>query len=152
YHPHPPPPPTTLRHYELSAIAAESLDLGVDAGGKVELHQRVHRLRRGIENVHQPLVRANLELLAGFLIDVWRLEHGDFILHGRQWNRTCHASAGAFSSFDDFSRRLVEHAIIVSFQANSDLVVKHNFPDVRFQISDVRCQMSDVSHRSAPDV
>src|SRR5262249_32307319 len=39
------PPSTqapTTSHYELSAIAAESLDLGVDAGGKVELHQRVH--------------------------------------------------------------------------------------------------------------
>jgi hypothetical protein len=40
------------------------LDLDVDAGGEVELHQRVHGLRRRIDDVEQALVGADLELLA----------------------------------------------------------------------------------------
>src|SRR5689334_7041439 len=51
---------------------ALELDFYVDAGGQVELHQRVDGLRRGIHDVEQPLVRAHLELLARRLIDVRR--------------------------------------------------------------------------------
>src|SRR6267143_1313027 len=40
------------------------LDLDVDAGGKIELHQRVHRLRRRIDDIEQAFVRAHFELLA----------------------------------------------------------------------------------------
>ena len=48
------------------------LDLDVDAGGEVELHQRVDRLRRRIDDVEQALVGADLELLAALLVDVRR--------------------------------------------------------------------------------
>src|SRR4030095_2633815 len=48
------------------------LDLDVDAGGKIELHQRIDRLRRRIDDVEQPLVRAHLELLAALLVDMRR--------------------------------------------------------------------------------
>ena len=40
------------------------LDLDVDAGRQVELHQRVHGLVRGVDDVHQAQVRANLQLIA----------------------------------------------------------------------------------------
>ena len=46
------------------------LDLDVDAAREIELHQRVHRLGRGIEDVEQPLVGAHLELLARGLVHV----------------------------------------------------------------------------------
>jgi thiamine biosynthesis lipoprotein len=36
----------------------------VDAGGEIELHQRIHSLLRGLEDVEQTFVSANLELLA----------------------------------------------------------------------------------------
>src|SRR5438132_515335 len=41
-----------------------NLDLHVDAGGKVELHQRVHRLVGRVDDIHQPQMRADLELIA----------------------------------------------------------------------------------------
>ena len=44
-----------------------ALDLDVDAGRQVELHQRVQRLLGGLEDVEQPLVGADLELLRLFL-------------------------------------------------------------------------------------
>ena len=43
------------------------LDLDVDAGRKVEAHERVDRLRRGLMDVDQTLVRADLEMLAASL-------------------------------------------------------------------------------------
>src|ERR1700728_2960768 len=46
------------------------LDLNVHAGGEVELHQRVHRLRSRFHDVQQAAVGPNLELLAAFLVDV----------------------------------------------------------------------------------
>jgi hypothetical protein len=53
-----------------ASISASELDLDVDAGGEVELHQRVHRLRRRVDDVEEPLVRPDLELLAALLVDV----------------------------------------------------------------------------------
>src|ERR1043165_362640 len=45
------------------------LDLDVDARGEVELHQRVHGLRRRIDDVQEALMSAHLELLAALLVD-----------------------------------------------------------------------------------
>src|SRR5438270_13986257 len=45
-------------------------DKTVDALMKLELHEGIHRLIGGIQNVHQPLVRAQLELVARILIGV----------------------------------------------------------------------------------
>ena len=60
----------------LPVFLPERLDLDVHAGRQVELHQRVDRLRRGLEDVDQPLVRADLELLARLLVDVRRAQDG----------------------------------------------------------------------------
>src|SRR4051812_45471940 len=44
------------------------LDLDVDAGREVELHQRVHGLVGRIDDVHQAQMRADLELVARGLV------------------------------------------------------------------------------------
>ena len=54
------------------AMALLELDLHVDAGRQVELAEGVDRLLRRLEDVEQALVRAELELLARFLVDVRR--------------------------------------------------------------------------------
>ena len=63
------------------------LDLDVDAGGEVELAERVDRLLRRLEDVEQPLVGADLELLARLLVDVRRAVHGEPLDVGRQRDR-----------------------------------------------------------------
>src|ERR1700731_1196086 len=98
------------------------LDLDVDAGGKVELHQRVHRLRRRVDDVDHPLVRANLELLARLLVDVRRAQHGELLDLGRQWDRTPHPRAGPLGGVDDLARRLIEHAMIVGPEPDADVL------------------------------
>src|SRR5687767_15613667 len=48
------------------------LDVDVDARRQVDAHERVHRLRRRVEDVDQTLVRAHLEVLARVLVLVRR--------------------------------------------------------------------------------
>src|SRR5436190_2434390 len=103
---------------------AEGLDFDVHAGRQIQLHQRVHRLRRRLEDVDQPLVRAELELLARLLVDVRRAEHRPLVLLGRQRNRAREARAGAPRRVHDFRRRLVQHPAVVGLQADADLVAK----------------------------
>jgi hypothetical protein len=46
------------------------LDLNIHAGGEVELHKRVHRLRGRLHDVQQAAMRPDFELLAAFLVHV----------------------------------------------------------------------------------
>src|ERR1700686_4179180 len=66
---------------------ALQLDLDVDAGGEVELHQRVHGLRRRIDDVQEALMGAHLELFAALLVDMRRAVHREFLDSGRQRDR-----------------------------------------------------------------
>src|SRR5215207_6716811 len=111
----------------LFVLLAEGLDLDVHACRKVELHERVDRLGRRVEDVHQPLVRPDLELLARFLVDVRAAKHRVLVLDGGQRDRPRHARAGALRGVHDLRGRLVENAVIVCLQPDSNLFVKHNF-------------------------
>src|SRR5260370_13083181 len=101
------------------------LDLDIDAGGEMELHQRVDRLRRRIDDVEHPLMGADLELLARLLVDMRRAQHGELLDPGRQRDRPAHPRAGPLRGVDDLTGRLVEHAMIVRPQANSDVLIVH---------------------------
>src|SRR5258707_4225432 len=88
---------------------ALELDLDVDAGGKVELHQRVHRLRRRIDDIEQSLMGAHLELLAAFLVDVRRSVDGELLDLGRQRYRPAHLRAGALGGRHDLACGRIEN-------------------------------------------
>ena len=59
----------------LSCYFLERLDFDVHAGRQIQLHQRIHRLLRRLENVEQPLVRPDFKLLARLLVHVRRAQH-----------------------------------------------------------------------------
>src|SRR5579863_1135960 len=99
------------------------LDLDVDAGGEVELHQRVHCLRRRIDDIEYALMRANFELLARLLVDVRRAQHRETLDPRRQRNGTAHPRAGPLRGAHDLAGRLIEHAVIVSAQADADVLI-----------------------------
>src|SRR5581483_5597138 len=103
----------------LMPFLAESLDLNVNARGQIELHQSIDRLRRGLQDVEQALVRANLELLARLLIDVRRTQHTILVLHRGQRNGASNLGTRAPRGFDDLARGLVQDAIVVRFQPDS---------------------------------
>src|SRR3954470_22733662 len=71
------------------------LDLDVDAGRKVETHERVDRLRRGRVDVDEALVRAHLEVLAGVLVLERRPDHAVHVLLGGQGHRAGDRCTGA---------------------------------------------------------
>src|SRR5882672_8364516 len=85
-------------------LPRSELDLDVDAGGEIELHQRVHRLRRRIDDVEEALVGAHLELLAALLVDVRRAVHRELLDPRRQRDGSTHLRAGAFRRRHDFFR------------------------------------------------
>src|SRR5688572_9661025 len=75
------PPPSAGR-----PNSALELDLDVDARRQVELHQRIDRLRRRVDDIEQALVRAHLELLAALLVDVRRAVDREALDARRQRN------------------------------------------------------------------
>jgi hypothetical protein len=80
---------------------------------QIELHQRVHRLRRRVLYVQQTLVRAHLELFARLLVDVRGTVHRDLPDVPRQRDRPDHARARALRRLNYLLRRLVEQAMVV---------------------------------------
>src|SRR5262245_22934570 len=113
---------------ERMALAAPSLqlDLDVDAGRQVELHQRIDRLRRGIDDVEQALVRAHLELLAALLVDVRRAVHRETLDARRQRDRPAHLGARALGRIDDLARGRIEHAMVERLEADSYVLTLHD--------------------------
>src|SRR3954468_22548537 len=101
------------------------LDLDVHAGGEVELHQRIHRLRGRINDIEQALVRAHLELLAAFLVDVRRPVHGELLDPGRQRDRAAHLRARTFRGRHDLARRRIEDAVIERLESDPDILAVH---------------------------
>src|SRR6185312_1846789 len=115
-----------LSPHDLFVFFPECLDLHVHARGKVELHQRVHRLRSGIENVEQTLVRADLKLLARLLVHVRRTQHRVLVFHRGQWNRPRDLRSGAPRGFDNLTRRLIEDAVVVGLQPYANFFVSYH--------------------------
>src|SRR5277367_6466523 len=108
---------------------SSQLDFDVDAGGEIELHERVDGLRRRVDDVEHALVGADLELLARLLVDMRRAQHGELLDLGRQRDRAAYPRTGPLCGIDDLARRLVEDAMIVSPQSNADVLViyRHRF-------------------------
>src|ERR1700734_3934164 len=102
------------------------LDLDVHPGRQLQLHQGVHGLVRGIQDIHQALVRADLELIPRILIAMGRGQNRKTLHFDGQRHGTFDGRAGALRGIDDFARRLVDQAMIESLQADSDILVCHN--------------------------
>src|SRR5438105_10289847 len=101
------------------------LNLHIDAGGKIELHQGIDRLRRWLHDIEQPLVSPNLELLARLLVDVRRAVDGELLNSRRQWDRTADESTRPARRVGDVAGGLIEHSMIERLQANPDVLRFH---------------------------
>src|SRR5439155_24982076 len=87
---------------------------------EVELHQRVERLLRRLEDVEQALVRTDLELFARLLVSVRGPQHAVLVDLGRQRNRAGDLGARALGGLDDLARALIEQLVIVRLQPDAD--------------------------------
>src|SRR6187549_2834063 len=88
-----------------SESMASGLDADVDTRGQGQLADGVDGLGRRLEDVDQPLVRADLELLARLLVDVRRAQHRVALDAGGQRDRTRDAGARAAGAVGDVRRR-----------------------------------------------
>src|SRR5689334_850421 len=109
----------------LASAPALELDLDVDAGREVELHQRVDGLRGWIDDVEQALMGAHLELLAALLVDVRRAVDGEFLDFRRQRDGPAHLCAGALGGRHDLARGRVENAVVERLQPDADVLAVH---------------------------
>src|SRR3954454_781518 len=104
--------------------SARQADLDVDARGQtLEPLKRVARLRRRLVDVDEPLVRADLEVLARVLVLERRPDHAVHVLLGRQGDRTGHGRAGARRRLDDLLGRRLDGRVVVRLEADADLVL-----------------------------
>ena len=101
------------------------LDFDVDAGGEIELHEGIHRLRRRIHDVEKTLVRTDLELLAALLVDVRRTVDGEFLNSRRQRNGPADLRPGALGGIDDLARRSIEDAVIERLEPDANVLAVH---------------------------
>src|SRR3954452_472449 len=108
-------------------------DLDVDARGEmVEPLERVDRLRRGLMDVDQALVRPDLEVLLGVLVLERGLHHGVHVLLRGQGHRTRHGRAGACRGLHDLLRSRLDGRRVVGLEADADLVLGYSCHWVRF--------------------
>src|SRR5688572_3654664 len=110
---------------------ALELDLDVDAGREVELHQGIDGLRGRFDDVEQPLMGADLELLARLLVDVRRAVDGELLDPARQRDRPAHLRARPLRRRHDLRGRRIEHAVIERLQADPNVLSVHFFASSR---------------------
>src|SRR5512132_1381683 len=110
----------------LAMIGASSeLDLDVDARRELESHERIDRLRRGVEDVDESLVRAHLEMLARVLVLVRRADDAIHVLLSGQRHRACDLRARPDHRVDDLARRAVDDLVVVGLEPDADLLSRH---------------------------
>jgi len=131
---------------EAGSIGLRQFDFDVHTGSKIELHQRVYGLWRGLHNVEQPFVSPDFELLARLLVDVRSAVHGELFDTGRKWNGTAGERAGAACGFSDIAGSLIEDAMVKCFQADANILRFHGFTN--FQILSI--SKSENSHSDLP--
>src|SRR3982750_1699714 len=106
------------------AIALYQLDLDVDARRQVvESLERVDGLGRGLMDVDQPLVRADLEVLARVLVLEGRADDAVDVLLRRQRDRPRHRGARTRRRLDDLLGCGLDRRVVVRLQADADLVL-----------------------------
>src|SRR5438094_846476 len=104
---------------------ALELDLDVDARWKVQLHQRVDGLLRRIVVVDEPLVGADLELLARVLVDERAADHRELLDARGQRDRPRHGRPGPLRRLDDLRRGLLDQLVVIRLVPDPDPLLRH---------------------------
>src|SRR6185503_20229686 len=118
-----PSSPFTFR--SMVICRTSELNLDVDARREVEPHQRVDGLRRGVEDVDEPLVGAHLEVLARVLVLVRRADDAVHVLLGRQRHGPDDPGPGARHRLDDLPSGCVDRLVVVGLEPDADLLSRH---------------------------
>src|SRR3954447_17135189 len=116
--------PSFLARMAGMGLTEGEADLDVHAGGQVvEPLERVDGLGRGLMDVDQALVRADLEVLLGVLVLEGGLHHGVHVLLRGQRHGTRHGRAGPRRGLHDLLRSRLDGRRVVGLEADADLVL-----------------------------
>src|SRR4051795_3978478 len=109
--------PSFLARMAGICLAERESDLDVDARGKVvEPLERVDRLRGRLVDVDQPLVGADLEVLARVLVLEGRADHAVDVALGGQGHRPGDRGPGALRRLDDFAGSAIDGVVVVRLE------------------------------------
>src|SRR5215213_7320297 len=110
----------------IAAIVLE-LDLDVDARRqRVQPLQRVDGFRRRLEDVDQPLVGADLEVLARVLVLERRANHAVDVFLGRQRHRAGDGCPGPLSGLDDLFGSPIYGVMVVRLEPNPNFLCRNS--------------------------
>src|SRR5256886_6841667 len=111
-------------HYSrpLSVIRCPLLhfDFDIDARGEIELGQGIDGLGPRIQDIDQPLVRLELELLATLLVDVRAPEHGPQLPLGGQRDGPRDLRPRLLGGTYDVGRGLIDQGVVECLQTNTN--------------------------------
>jgi hypothetical protein len=111
---------TLFVHPVIRESKPSGFNLNVYTTGQIQLTQRIHRTGRRRVDIQQTLVRAELELLTGFLVYVRAFQDRENLLPGGQRNRTRYNGARAAHGFNDFLCGFIHQVMVVRLKFDSD--------------------------------
>jgi hypothetical protein len=100
-------------------------DLHLYTSRQIQLHQCIYCLFRGLYDIQQTLVRADLILITGILVHVRRNKDGVSLSVSRKRDGTSNLGSGTLRGIDYFLSRLINQPMIKGLQPNSDALILH---------------------------
>ena len=89
------------------------LNFNVNAGGKRKLAEGVNSLLGRLNDIHESLVHAHLELFTGLLVNMHRTLNRKFVNPGGQGDWPGHTGTGVARSVHDFRYSLIKDAEVI---------------------------------------
>src|SRR3546814_2480576 len=96
----------------MSVISLAQRDLDFDARRQVESGQCVDGFFRRIDDLHEPLVRADFVLVTTVFVDVRRSKKGVTFLARGQRNRPAHEGTGRLRGLDNLLRWIINRTMV----------------------------------------
>ena len=95
----------------------------MDTRRKIELGKSVDGLLGGLHDVEKTVMSPPLELLTGLFVDVRSAQDRPPVDGGRKRERPTNVDTSALGGLDNLPGTLVQELVVVSLEANTNLVV-----------------------------
>ena len=115
-----------IRNKWIQWLRRSDLDCDVYTSRKVKLLELVHSACGRVDDVEHALVSADLKLLSRLLVLVHRAVHRELLNTGRKRDRSCYFGSGALGGLNNFQSGLVDSAVIIGTEADSDFLLLHD--------------------------
>lgn len=109
-----------MRFSTFSAVINLHLDFGIDAGWEGEILKRINRLRSSVGDVDETLVDFHLKSFTTGLVDMWGFYDSESAAFGRQGHWPRNGSAGTDSRINDLFCALVDDAVVIGLEADTN--------------------------------